>query len=52
MKSLELKSFGVQELDAREMLTIEGGSWFGRNFQWIGMAAVAVAGAVLYIVKG
>ena len=27
MKNLELENFGVQELDAREMKTIDGGLW-------------------------
>ncbi|QPH38202.1 bacteriocin [Pedobacter endophyticus] len=33
MKNLELENFGVQELDAREMKTIDGGGWL-RKLGW------------------
>jgi len=46
MKSLELENFGVQELDAREMLTIEGGSWFSRNWKAVGMIVVGIGIAI------
>ena len=32
MKKFDLNNLGVQELDAKEMITIEGGSWISRAF--------------------
>ncbi|MDQ0969723.1 hypothetical protein QFZ20_005126 [Flavobacterium sp. W4I14] len=40
MKNLKLESFGVQELDAKEMQKQNGGWW---------QAALAAAGAVIYL---
>lgn len=51
MKTLNLENLGVQELDAMEMKEVDGGSWFWRNFVEIGMAVVAVVGAILVASK-
>lgn len=42
MKSLELEKFGVQELDAKEMKEIEGGSLWGLFKEAVDLAATAV----------
>jgi len=39
MKNLELKNLGVQELNATEMSTIEGGGLLGNLFTLIGGVA-------------
>lgn len=52
MKKLNLESFGVQELDAKEMAEVQGGSWFWRNFVEIGMGVVAAVAAVALIIRG
>lgn len=51
MRNLELENFGVVELDAKEMMEIEGGSWFSRNWKTIGMIATAVAAAAIYLIE-
>jgi lactobin A/cerein 7B family class IIb bacteriocin len=40
MNNLEMKSFGVQELDAEEVVNVDGGWW---------QLGIAVAGALIYI---
>lgn len=38
MKSLELNGLNLQELNSKELLSVEGGSWIGRRFAEIGEA--------------
>ncbi len=35
MKKLNLGNFGVKEMDAKEMVNIDGGSWLSRAFDTI-----------------
>ena len=38
MKNLKLENFGVQEMDAKEMEQVNGGSWFSRAIDAIANA--------------
>jgi hypothetical protein len=38
MKNLELNGLNLQELNSKELLNIEGGSWLSRRFDEIGTA--------------
>lgn len=46
MKNLELKNLGVQELNATEMSTIEGGGLLGNIFGVLGAVGTTVNGVV------
>lgn len=53
MKNLELKNLGVQELNATEMTTIEGGGLIGNIFTLVGgiatTAGTLVSNTVGYV---
>ncbi|RZL44536.1 MAG: hypothetical protein EOO93_27860 [Pedobacter sp.] len=42
MKNLNLENFGVQEMDAREMASIDGGGFFGALLGFVVGAAVGI----------
>ena len=46
MKNLELKDLGVQELNTKEMSTIEGGGLLGDIFGVVGAVSTTLNGVV------
>jgi len=42
MKKLDLKEYGVQEMNAEEMLNIEGGNWYADFKNGIGIIMLII----------
>ena len=42
---MNLENLGVQEMSVQEMKSVEGGSWFSRNWWKIGLMIICGIGA-------
>ena len=52
MKNLDLKAYGVEELDKKEMMEVDGGGFWGNvsvGLAYVGMVAAAATGAGVVI---